>query len=247
MIGRYLSQSSYWVYLLHFPLQFTLAYYFFSEYSLSPMLAFFGVLLSSTIICLLSYHFLVRGTFIGSFLNGRRFPLSFGREFEWLKSSFSVRTVLTPIAMVFVLLVCGFMERDSNFRFTQYGYWKHEEKIGEGVKEAPAILMASKRLDGRTPLHMASTSLYKEPSVMPDEGEIDKIIRLLAGTGLNVDNTDDTGQTPLHYAVKTGNFPALTTLIDLGANPNIGSKWNGETPLHIASVIGSIDMIDADI
>ena len=146
--------------------------------------------------------------------------------------------------MVFVLLVCGFMERDSKFRFTQYGYWKHEGKIGEGVKQEPAILMASKRLDGRTPLHMASTSLYKEPSVMPDEGEIDKIIRLLAGTGLNVDNTDDTGQTPLHYAVKTGNFPALTTLIDLGANPNIGSKWKGETPLHIASVIGSIDMID---
>ena len=80
---------------------------------------------------------------------------------------------------------------------------------------------------------------------MPDEGEIDKIIRLLAGEGLNVDKADDTGQTPLHYAVKTGNFPALTTLIDLGANPNIGSNWNGETPLHIASVIGSIDMIDA--
>ena len=31
----------------------------------------------------------------------------------------------------------------------------------------------------------------------------------------------------------------------MGANPNIGSKWNGETPLHMASVIGSIDMIDA--
>jgi len=245
VIGRYLSQSSYWVYLLHFPLQFTLAYYFFSEYSLSPMLGFFGVLLSSTIICLLSYHILVRGTFIGTFLSGRRFPLSLSREVEWLKSCFSIRTALTPIAMVFVFLVCGLMERDSKFRFTQFGYWKNEEKLGEGVKDEPEILMASKRLDGRTPLHMASTILHKEPSIMPDEGKIDKVIRLLVGKGFSVDKTDDTGQTPLHYAVKTGNFPALTSLIDLGANPNIGSKWNGETPLHMASVIGSIDMIDA--
>ena len=245
VIGRYLSQSSYWVYLLHFPLQFTLAYYFFSEYSLSPMLGFFCVLLSSTIICLLSYHILVRGTFIGTFLSGRRFPLSLSREVEWLKSCFSIRTALAPIAMLFVFLVCGLMERDSKFRFTQFGYWKNEEKIGEGAKDEPELLMASKRLDGRTPLHMASTILYKEPSIMPGEGKIDKVIRLLVEKGFNVDKTDDTGQTPLHYAVKTGNFPALTSLIDLGANPNIGSKWNGETPLHMASVIGSIDMIDA--
>ncbi|OUU94499.1 MAG: hypothetical protein CBC35_03960 [Planctomycetes bacterium TMED75] len=28
-------------------------------------------------------------------------------------------------------------------------------------------------------------------------------------------------------------------------NPNIGSNWNGLTALHIASAIGSLDMIDA--
>jgi peptidoglycan/LPS O-acetylase OafA/YrhL len=69
---RYLSDSSYWVYLVHLP--FTLFIpSLIVDWPIPATLKFLIVLVSTTIICYVSYHYLVRGTFIGKFLNGRKY------------------------------------------------------------------------------------------------------------------------------------------------------------------------------
>lgn len=69
---RYNSDSAYWVYLLH--LSFT-AFIpgLIAHWNISPFLKFSIVLVSTSLICIISYHYLVRSTFIGKFLNGRKY------------------------------------------------------------------------------------------------------------------------------------------------------------------------------
>jgi len=70
-IIRYLADSSYWLYIAHLPL----VWYFQSHYygtiigPLKPLLVF----CSTLIVLLISYHYCVRYTMIGKFLNGPRF------------------------------------------------------------------------------------------------------------------------------------------------------------------------------
>ena len=69
---RYISDASYWVYLVH--LFFTLLIpSFIVDWSLPATLKFLFVLISTGLICFVSYHYLVRGSFIGKFLNGRKY------------------------------------------------------------------------------------------------------------------------------------------------------------------------------
>jgi len=71
-VMRYLSDSSYWVYLVH--LFFTaLIPSFIVDWPLPSTIKFLFVLLSTSVFCYLSYHYLVRNTFIGHFLNGKRY------------------------------------------------------------------------------------------------------------------------------------------------------------------------------
>ena len=70
-VRRYLADSSYWIYLMHIPVLF-----FFSQ-ALHPLHWHWSLKYPLTIagamtVLLLSYHFLVRFTFIGATLNGRR-------------------------------------------------------------------------------------------------------------------------------------------------------------------------------
>ena len=75
-IMRYLSDSSYWVYLVH--LSFTaIIPSFISGWSIPATLKFLFVLLTTSFLCFVSYHYLVRGTFIGKFLNGRKYSRKF--------------------------------------------------------------------------------------------------------------------------------------------------------------------------
>jgi glucans biosynthesis protein C len=70
---RYISDASYWIYLIHLP--FTAIIPAFIWKLPFPAVAKFLIVLSvSTIICLFTYHYLVRDTFIGKFLNGRKYP-----------------------------------------------------------------------------------------------------------------------------------------------------------------------------
>ncbi len=70
-VMRYLSDSSYWLYLAHIPLVIWLQYVV-RDYSISPFLKFPIVCLVASVILLASYHWLVRHTPIGTFLNGKR-------------------------------------------------------------------------------------------------------------------------------------------------------------------------------
>ena len=73
---------------------------------------------------------------------------------------------------------------------------------------------------------------------------VEKIIDLLLNEGIKVDNTDLTGQTPLHYAVRTGHLDAVKKLCSEGANPNHQAKWQKLSPLHLASVLGDEEIIE---
>ena len=71
-VMRYLSDSSYWAYLVH--LFFTaLIPSFIVDWPLPSTIKFLFVFLSTSVFCYLSYHYLVRDTFIGHFLNGRKY------------------------------------------------------------------------------------------------------------------------------------------------------------------------------
>ena len=71
-LQRYLADASYWMYLLHLPLviwmQGALA-----PWAVSPLVKFPVVLAVVTLVTVVTYHFFVRATAIGLFLNGRRF------------------------------------------------------------------------------------------------------------------------------------------------------------------------------
>lgn len=69
---RYLSDSSYWVYLVHLP--FTLIIpALIVDWNIPVGLKFIIVMTGTTLLCYVTYHYLVRGTFIGKFLNGRTY------------------------------------------------------------------------------------------------------------------------------------------------------------------------------
>ncbi|MFT5848000.1 MAG: glucan biosynthesis protein C, partial [Psychroserpens sp.] len=69
---RYISDSSYWVYLVHLFLTAIIPS-FIVDWPLPSAIKFLFVLIITGVICYVSYHYLVRGTFIGKFLNGRTY------------------------------------------------------------------------------------------------------------------------------------------------------------------------------
>ena len=73
LVLRYISDSAYWVYLIHLPLIAFIAG-LLAGIDISAFMKFLIVLSSSTTICFASYHYAVRNTCIGLFLNGRKYP-----------------------------------------------------------------------------------------------------------------------------------------------------------------------------
>ncbi|MEX2131620.1 MAG: ATP-binding cassette domain-containing protein, partial [Pseudohongiellaceae bacterium] len=72
-LQRYLADSSYWLYLAHLPVVFLLQVLLMNV-NLHWSLKFPLILLVTMTVLLLSYHYMVRSTFIGKALNGRKFP-----------------------------------------------------------------------------------------------------------------------------------------------------------------------------
>ena len=70
---RYISDSSYWVYLMHLPLTAIIPAFIW-EFPIPALVKFIIVLSLTTLICFVTYHYLVRNTFIGKFLNGKKYP-----------------------------------------------------------------------------------------------------------------------------------------------------------------------------
>lgn len=71
---RYFSDSSYWMYLAHLPIQFQILLWV-GDKPWSGAVKFLVYVLGTTAILVPSYHFLVRPTWIGYLLNGRMFPI----------------------------------------------------------------------------------------------------------------------------------------------------------------------------
>lgn len=77
---RYLSESSYWVYLVH--MLFTIGFGVMLYHAPLHALAKIGInIVATTVLCLASYQLLVRYTPVGTLLNGRRHV--FGRKQEF--------------------------------------------------------------------------------------------------------------------------------------------------------------------
>ena len=70
---RYVADASYWMYLVHLPLAVWLPV-LLGRQPLPAELKFALALGGVAAVTLLTYHFLVRSTFIGASLNGRRYP-----------------------------------------------------------------------------------------------------------------------------------------------------------------------------
>lgn len=72
---RWLSDSSYWLYLAHVPLVLV-GQGLVASWHLPPLLGFVLILVTVTVILLLSYRYLIRYTPIGTLLNGPRYRTS---------------------------------------------------------------------------------------------------------------------------------------------------------------------------
>jgi hypothetical protein len=70
---RYLADASYWMYLVHLPIIWLLQAWTL-RWPLHWSVKFTLILVITAVLLLASYHWLVRGTFVGVFLNGRRLP-----------------------------------------------------------------------------------------------------------------------------------------------------------------------------
>ncbi len=71
----YASQSAYWVYLLHLPVICLMAWLLVFV-DVSALVKFAVVCGVTTVVCLATYHYWVQDTWLGVFLNGKRFQLN---------------------------------------------------------------------------------------------------------------------------------------------------------------------------
>ena len=69
---RYISDASYWVYIIHLPVTHFVPGLFHGV-AINVFIKFIISSILVTAICFASYHYVVRSTFIGKFLNGRKY------------------------------------------------------------------------------------------------------------------------------------------------------------------------------
>lgn len=72
-VRRYLADASYWIYILHLPLVM-LAQVWVQDWAGSWWLKLGGITVGVSLVCLTSYELLIRHSFMGKWLNGRRVP-----------------------------------------------------------------------------------------------------------------------------------------------------------------------------
>lgn len=76
---RYMSDAAYWVYLIHLPVVALIPGYLVGM-GMPTVLKFFITLIGTTAFSFATYHFFVRATFIGQFLNGHKYPRNMVRR-----------------------------------------------------------------------------------------------------------------------------------------------------------------------
>ena len=78
---QYVSQSSYWVFLVHMPLV-CLAGWWLVQYDFPSPLKFLLVCGFTAVVAFLTFHYWVQKTWLSDFLHGRRFDL----KWPWLQA-----------------------------------------------------------------------------------------------------------------------------------------------------------------
>ena len=71
--AKYISDYSYWIYLTNMEFCYLIPC-FIVTWNIPSTFKFLIVTIITTIICFSTYHYFVRNTFIGNFLNGRKYP-----------------------------------------------------------------------------------------------------------------------------------------------------------------------------
>ena len=240
-LARYASDASYFVYLIHFPIQFSLSEMLIGVIP-SSIFGFWACLLMSTSICLVLYHFCCRNTWLGVLLNGRRYPLELSGI--WDSMRVMMRSRITICILVFLiggsLMIDWFGARNErqllNHALMAENHALLEVAEGKDLKS----LLSIQRPDGRNALHMASHHMPLRRS----DTAIRETVSSLIGMGFDPDSQDSIGQTPLHYAIRFGNMIALDLLLDAGANPNAQELRFGQTPMHMAAVLGNEPLLE---
>lgn len=102
---------------------------------------------------------------------------------------------------------------------------------GAHVKTVP--LAAQNRYWIKYPLHEAA-----------DAGDVDRVLKILKTTGNKINQTDEHGIMPLHYAAFRGNTQVINALCEALAIVNIGDD-SGLLPLHCAAYKGNNDIVRA--
>lgn len=74
----YLSQSAYWVYLIHLPLTVLFGACLYA-WEVSALVKMPVNIVLTTVVAVVSYHLLVRSTGLGALLNGKRYPFAIAR------------------------------------------------------------------------------------------------------------------------------------------------------------------------
>jgi hypothetical protein len=69
------------------------------------------------------------------------------------------------------------------------------------------------------------------------------ILSLASALGMSFSTTDDSGQTPAHYAAQHDCPEAIRMIGGTGANVNVADELDQDTPLHLAASEGHIDVI----
>ena len=112
---RYLSDASYWMYLVHLPFTIVVPG-LLAPLALPAMVKFAITLAVTTAATLVSYHYLVRSTAIGALLNGRRYPRSLQREREEVGALNGSVSGMTRTAVV---SFSGYLPPDGNVSSTK--------------------------------------------------------------------------------------------------------------------------------
>ncbi len=74
-VSRYIADASYWAYILHLPVMFQIELWLADShwgFGGIPKFLFYNV--ATAAVCFVTYHYLVRSTFIGRVLNGQAYP-----------------------------------------------------------------------------------------------------------------------------------------------------------------------------
>ena len=73
--------------------------------------------------------------------------------------------------------------------------------------------------------------------IAAENGSLNVLLALIS-RGAGVDPTDDLEMSPLHHAIEKNNFACVRSLIELGADVELGDAYK-RTPIMLACKLGS--------